>query len=61
MDYIDTISFTHQEKEYQVEKVIELEPVAGKKHIQIITKDNKAFNLRFEESIFRWVLTESIN
>ncbi len=52
-------SFTYQGKEYQVEKVIELEPEAGKKYIQITTKDKKTFKLRFEESVFRWVLTES--
>ncbi len=52
-------SFTYQGKEYQVDKVVELETVAGKRYIQITTKDNKTFKLVFEESVFKWVLTES--
>jgi hypothetical protein len=57
--YMKSTSFTFHGKEYQVEKVIELEPKAGKRHIHVITKDNKRFKLTFQESIFKWVVTES--
>ncbi len=56
---MDLNSFNYQGKEYQVDKVAELKPIAGKRYIQITTKDNKTFNLFFVESIFKWVVTKS--
>ncbi len=56
---MDLNSFTYLGKEYLVDKVAELEPEAGKKYIQITTKDNKKFKLTFKEPIFKWVISES--
>jgi hypothetical protein len=56
---MNSTSFTYQGKEYQVDKVAELEPEPGNKYIQIITTDNRQFKLTFKESVFKWVLTES--
>ncbi len=56
---MDLYSFTYKGKEYQVDKVAELEPETNKRCIYIVTKDNKRFKLTFNETIFKWVLTES--
>jgi|WetSurMetagenome_2_1015567.scaffolds.fasta_scaffold37897_4 hypothetical protein len=53
-------SFTYQGTEYQIEKVIELEPENGNRCIKVTTKDNKQFKLVFNEAVFKWVVTESI-
>ncbi len=52
-------SFTYQGKEYQVDKVAELNSGTDKQSIQIVTKDNRRYKLTFIESIYKWVLTES--
>ena len=52
-------SFTYHGKEYQVDKVAELNPGTDNKYIQIVTKDNQRFKLTFKESVYRWVLTKS--
>jgi hypothetical protein len=56
---VDLTSFVFHGKEYQVDKVVELEPEAGEKCLQVITKDNKVFKLTFNECLYRWVATES--
>ncbi len=56
---MDLSSFTYQGKEYQVDKVTELDPEAGERCIQVITKCNKKFKLTFKESIYKWVITKA--
>ncbi len=58
---MDLASFDYKGKKYKVDKVTALEPKADNMGFQIITKDNKKFKIKFEESIFKWVLTESPN
>ncbi len=51
--------FTYKGKKYQVDKVIKLDPEAGKKMVQIITRDGTQFKLAFNETIFKWQIIES--
>jgi len=55
---MDITSFTHNGKEYQIDKVIELDPENGNRCIQVVTKDNSKFKLTFNEYVFKWVTTE---
>ncbi len=57
-DDIDIITFTFKGKLYRVDKTTELESVAGKRRIQIITKDKRKFTLTFNESVYKWIITE---
>jgi hypothetical protein len=50
--------FIFQGIEYQIQKVVELEPEAGKRRIQVTTKDNRIFKLTFNECLFRWEIIE---
>ena len=50
-------SFVYQGKKYEIEKV-ELGSTPENKYFQIFTKDNKLFELRFNEAVFQWVLNE---
>ena len=52
-------SFAYKGKEYQIEKVAELKPEAGKRCIQVTTQDNRQFKLAFNENLYRWVITGS--
>ncbi len=58
-EFVELEKFTFRGKEYQVDKVTELESEAGSRCIQVITKDNRKFKLSFNESIFKWVVTEA--
>ncbi len=55
---MNSTSFTYHGKEYQIDKISELEPESGSKRIQITTKDKEVFNLIYQESIFRWVMAD---
>ncbi len=54
-------SFNYKGTEYKIDKVIELEPENGNQRIKVITGDNKNFILTFNETIYRWVVTELID
>ena len=55
---MNNIIFTYHGKKYQVDKVIEQKPKAGRDYIQIITKDNKSFKLVYNQAISQWQVTE---
>ena len=55
---MDLTSFTYKGKEYQVDKVIDLDPEGDERCILVITTDSKKFKLTFKESIYKWVITE---
>ncbi len=52
-------AFTYKGKEYQIDKVTELESDLGNRRIQITTTCDKKFDLIFKESIFKWVISET--
>ncbi len=52
-------AFAYKGKKYHIDKVTELAPDSGNKYFLILTKDNHKFKLVFEESIFRWIITEA--
>ena len=52
-------SFIYNGKEYQVDKVVEVKSKDGKRSYQIVSKDSATFELSFEQSVFKWVLTHS--
>ncbi len=51
-------NFSYQGKEYQIDKVDELEPYLGNRRIQVTTKCHKKFQLTFKESVYQWVISE---
>jgi hypothetical protein len=58
---MDTLSFNYNGKEYLIDKLTELQSQAGQEYIRIVTKDNRHFNLTFKESLYRWVVSESVD
>ncbi len=61
LDFMEINSFIYKGKEYQIDEVSELDAEAGKWCIRIITKDNKQFKAKYNESIFKWEISESTN
>ncbi len=53
---MNKVSFTYNGREYQAQKIVELEPIFGERHIQITTQDNEIFELRYVPVLFRWVI-----
>ncbi len=51
--YMIIDNFSYQGKEYQIDKVDELEPYLGNRRIQITTKCHKKFQLTFKESVYQ--------
>ncbi len=54
-------SFNYKGTEYKIVKVIELEPENGNQRLKVVTEDNKHFILTFNETIYKWVVTELID